>query len=323
MQPARIGQSPDEAPKEPMMDFDSYQKKALRTDRVPAQAGSDDALSLIVPMLGLAGETGQLLSEYKKHLRDGDAHRLFKERVSEELGDLLWYIANVASKFDLTLDEIAITNLAKVKARWANERTEPLCFDATLPEGERLPRQFEVELVDVEGEDCQRVRVTINGVSFGGELTDNAYDADGYRFHDVFHFAYAAVLGWSPITRALLRRKRKSRPLLEEVEDGGRAAVIEEGVAALAFDYARRHHMLDGVSVLDFQLLRTIKDMTSYLEVKQCTPGDWEQAILQGFKVWRAVLGARGGRIAVDLDQRRIDYLGPARTYQSRAGPSP
>ena len=59
--------------------------------------------ALIVPMLGLAGETGQLLSEYKKHLRDGEAHRLFKERVSEELGDLLWYIANVASKFDLTL----------------------------------------------------------------------------------------------------------------------------------------------------------------------------------------------------------------------------
>ena len=53
------------------MDFDTYQENALRTDRVPAQ---DDSASLIVPMLGLAGETGQLLSEYKKHLRDGDAH---------------------------------------------------------------------------------------------------------------------------------------------------------------------------------------------------------------------------------------------------------
>ena len=90
------------------MDFDRYQKEAMRTDRVPALGGSDDILSLVVPMLGLAGETGQLLSEYKKHLRDGDAHRLFMERVSEELGDLLWYIANVASKFDLPLDEIAI-----------------------------------------------------------------------------------------------------------------------------------------------------------------------------------------------------------------------
>jgi NTP pyrophosphatase (non-canonical NTP hydrolase) len=300
------------------MDFRSYQKEALRTDRVPARDGADDAASLIVPMLGLAGETGQLLSEYKKHLRDGEAHRLFKERVSEELGDLLWYIANVASKFDLSLSDIAAANLAKVK-RWASERTEPLTFDAELPEGERLPRKFEVELIDVEGESRQRVRVLIDGTPFGAELTDNAYDPDGYRFHDVFHFAYAAVLGWSPITRALLRRKRKSQPLLDEVEDGGRAAVIEEGVAALAFDYARRHRFLDGVAALDFQLLRTIKDMTSHLEVRQCTTGEWEQAILQGFKVWRAVLAARGGRIAVDLDARRISFLGPSGRQEPRA----
>lgn len=293
------------------MDFNSYQSEALRTDRVPAGTSTEDTASLIVPMLGLAGETGELLSEYKKHLRDGEAHRLFKERVSEELGDLLWYIANVASKFDLALSDIAAANLAKVKQRWLTERAEPLSFDAELPEGERLPRQFEVELVDIEGEACQRVRVLIDGTPFGTELTDNAYDADGYRFHDVFHFAYAAILGWSPITRALLRRKRKSRPLLDEVEDGGRAAVIEEGVAALAFDYARRHRMLEGVAALDSQLLRTIKDMTSHLEVRQCTTGEWEQAILLGFEVWRAVLATHGGRIAVDLDARQITYLGP------------
>lgn len=291
------------------MDFNSYQKNALRTDRIPTR---DDDVSLIVPMLGLAGETGQLLSEYKKHLRDGEAHRLFKERVSEELGDLLWYVAKVASKFDLSLADIAAANLVKVKHRWASERTEPLVFDAELPEGERLPRWLEVELIDVDEGTCRHVQILVDGKVFGAKLTDNAYDPDGYRFHDVFHLAYAAVLGWSPITRGLLQRKRKSRPLLDEVEDGGRAAVIEEGVVALAFDYARRHHFLDGVAALDSQLLRTIKDMTSHLEVRQCTTGEWEQAILQGFDVWRAVLGASGGRIAVDLDARRIRFLGPS-----------
>ena len=294
------------------MDFGTYQKEALRSDRVPARDGANDAASLIVPMLGLAGETGQLLSEYKKHLRDGEAHQLFKERVSEELGDLLWYIANVASKFDLSLADIATANLAKVKQRWFNESALPLSFDAQLPESERLPRKFEVELIDVEGEICRRVRVVINGTVFGSELTDNAYDPDGYRFHDVFHFAFAAVLGWSPITRSLLRRKRKSRPLLDEVEDGGRAAVIEEGVAALAFDYARRHGMLEGVSTLDFQLLRTIKEMTSHLEVGLRTTGEWERAILQGFRAWRAISAAGGGRIEVDLDERTISFLGGA-----------
>ncbi|MBC9880395.1 nucleoside triphosphate pyrophosphohydrolase family protein [Bradyrhizobium sp. INPA01-394B] len=294
------------------MDFDNYQKEAQRTDRVPMRNEPDDTASLIVPMLGLAGETGQLLSEYKKHLRDGEAHRLFKERVSEELGDLLWYIANVASKFELSLSDVATANLAKVKQRWTDNGAERLNFDAGLPHNEQLPRRFEVQLVDVLGETGQRVRVLIDGSPFGAELTDNAYDPDGYRFHDVFHFAYAAVLGWSPIARALLKRKRKSRPLLDEVEDGGRAAVIEEGVAALVFDYARRHGMLEGVATLDFQLLRTIKDMTSHLEVRQRTTGEWEQAILQGFEVWRAVFAARGGRITVDLDTRRIAFVGPA-----------
>lgn len=303
------------------MDFNRYQKEALRTDRVPARGGTDDVTSLIVPMLGLAGETGQLLSEYKKHLRDGEAHRLFKERVSEELGDLLWYIANVASKFDLALDDVAAANLHKVKERWLTERGDSPTFDADLPEAERLPRQFVAELIDIDGGKRQRVSVVIDGKCFGRELTDNAYDPDGYRFHDVFHFAYAAILGWSPITRALLHRKRKSRPLLDEVEDGGRAAVIEEGVAALAFDYARRHRMLEGVAALDFQLLRTLKDMTSHLEVNRRTTGEWEQAVLQGFRVWRAVFKDGGGRVAVDLDARSIVYLGPSDANQSRETP--
>lgn len=289
------------------MDLNTYQKEAQKTDRVSTLDG--DA-SLAVPMLGLAGETGQLLSEYKKHLRDGEAHRLFKERVSEELGDLLWYVANVASKFDLALSDIAAANLDKVRQRWVSKRAAPLVFDAELPEGERLPRQFEVEMISLEGVVSQSVQILVDGKPFGETLTDNAYDPDGYRFHDVFHFAYSSVLGWSPVTRRLLRRKRKSKPLLDEVEDGGRAAVIEEGVAALVFDYARRHRFLDGVSTLDFQLLRTIQDMTSHLEVRQCTTGEWEQAILRGFKVWRSVCAAHGGRIAVDLDARSIVFLG-------------
>src|SRR6185437_10946042 len=75
------------------MDLRDYQHQALKTDQM---AGRED--TLIVPLLGLAGEAGTLISEYKKFLRDGEAHRLHKDRVGEELGDLLWYLANVASK---------------------------------------------------------------------------------------------------------------------------------------------------------------------------------------------------------------------------------
>lgn len=288
------------------MDFNSYQKEARQTDRVPA------AHDKIVPLLGLAGEAGQLLSEYKKHLRDGKAHQLFKERVSEELGDILWYVANVASKFDLSLYDIAAQNLDKVTQRRSSEPTEPLIFDAKFPEGERLPRKFLVELIEGKDKEGPYVDIWVDDELFGDVLTDNAYDPDGYRFHDVFHFGYATVLGWSPVVRRLLRRKRKSQRRTDEVEDGGRAAVIEEGVAALTFAYARNHCFLDGVAVLDSQLLRTIKNMTSHLEVSQRTIGEWERAVLRGFDVWRAVRKARGGRIDIDLDARSITFLGPS-----------
>lgn len=293
------------------MDFKTYQARALLTDQVPGSNDDEIATSLIVPMLGLAGETGQLLSEYKKHLRDGDAHRLFKDRVGEELGDLLWYIANVASKFGLDLDEIAGQNLDKVRARFAPVSREAPQFDAGFPEPERLPRRMTVRLVEEPGSGPRpKVRMTINGEGIGCLLGDNAYDPDGYRFHDVFHLAYAAILGWSPNLRAFLKRKRKSRPLLDEVEDGGRARIIEEGVSALAFDYARVHSFLEGVSEVDYGLLRTIQSMTSHLEVGQASAADWERAILEGFAVWREVLANNGGEILVDLDARAIRYLG-------------
>lgn len=295
------------------MDLKSYQAQALLTDQVPGTSDDEMAAALIVPMLGLAGETGQLLSEYKKHLRDGAAHRLFKDRVGEELGDLLWYIANVASKFGLDLDQIAEKNLDKVRARFAPTSAQAPERDSEFPDVERLPRQMVVRLVEEPGSSARpKVRMTINGKGIGALLGDNAYDPDGYRFHDVFHLAYAAVLGWSPNLRAFLKRKRKSRPLLDEVEDGGRARIIEEGVSALAFDYARRHNFLEGVSEVDYGLLRTIQSMTSHLEVGEATAADWERAILEGFAVWRQVLANNGGEISVDLDARAIRYLGAA-----------
>lgn len=293
------------------MDLKTYQAQALLTDQVPGTSDDEAGAALIVPMLGLAGETGQLLSEYKKHLRDGAAHRLFKDRVGEELGDLLWYIANVASKFGLDLDQIAEKNLDKVRARFAPISAQAPERDSEFPDVERLPRQMTVRLVEEPGSGPRpKVRMTINGEGIGALLGDNAYDPDGYRFHDVFHLAYAAILGWSPNLRAFLKRKRKSRPLLDEVEDGGRARIIEEGVSALAFDYARVHNFLEGVSEVDYGLLRTIQSMTSHLEVGEATAADWERAILEGFAVWRQVLANNGGEISVDLDARAISYLG-------------
>lgn len=292
------------------MDLNSYQQLAQLTDRVPSNSTGGAGIDLMVPLLGLAGETGELLSEYKKHLRDGESHLLFKEKISEELGDLLWYIANVAEKSGLSLEDIAQKNLDKANGRWGHGDTSAVVFDENFPEQERLPRKFEIKLGEVIVEGKVKIRMLMNDMQVGDDLTDNADDPDGYRFHDVFHLAYIAVLGWSPVIRSLMKRKRKSISNIDEVQDGGRAQVIDEAVAALVFDYAKEHNWLEGVTELDYKLLRTIKGVTSLLEVKERSPGEWQKAILLGFEVWREILRSNGGRLLIDQDSRSIVYAG-------------
>jgi hypothetical protein len=62
------------------MELDEYPRVSQGTDQKPGK--DDDAL--IVPLLGLVGEAGTLQAEFKKRLRDGDAHARFTEQVSEE-----------------------------------------------------------------------------------------------------------------------------------------------------------------------------------------------------------------------------------------------
>lgn len=152
------------------------------------------------------------------------------------------------------------------------------------------------------------MKAFINGEQVGNDLTDNCYSSDGYRFHDVFHLSYVAVLGWSPVIRKLLGRKRKSDRLFDEVEDGGRATAIEEGISALVFSYAKDHDFLEGIKAIDYELLKTIKNMTSHLEVSRCSLADWQKALLMGYEVWRQVDKNLGGVILVDMNAGFINY---------------
>lgn len=287
------------------MDFDQYQKLAVRTRKTPVNG---EVPPVVVSLLGLAGEAGQLLSEYKKWIRDGPAHKLHRERVAEELGDLLWYIANVAEQFDLTLGHVAIQNLHKIEERWGTgqvpsvELGAPSALDVRYPDEERLPRKGVAEIRPVASDSAKRIETYVNGRKMGEDLTDNAWTEDGYRLHDVFHLACMTLLGWSPVIRRGLGIKRKSDRGVDEVEDGGRAIVIEEGVSALVFSYAIRHDMLSGVSILDYSLLRTIKQMTDHLEVRVRTVADWERTIIRAYEVWRSVAEHDGGRIEFDAD---------------------
>lgn len=296
------------------MEFTEYQAVAEKTDQAPFSA-VEEIKSLMIPLLGLAGESGSLLTEYKKYLRDGEAYKLFRERIGEELGDILWYVANIATKAGLDLDDIAQRNLSKISDRWY-EQQSPLfgfrLFDDNYPEHEQFPRHFEIAVKTVKGHDRKaRVQLYYNNKRFGDELTDNAYEDDGYRLHDVFHLAFLGVLGWSPVLRGrfFFDCKRKSQADVDEVQDGGRAAVIDEAISALIFMEAKKHSSFEGVDSVEYSVLRTIKDLTAHLEVGRCSAKQWETAILEGFRVWRTLKNYEHGTIVVDLLARTIEFV--------------
>jgi NTP pyrophosphatase (non-canonical NTP hydrolase) len=72
------------------------------------------AQSIIYPALGLAGEAGEVAEKVKKWIRDGNLDR---DAIAKELGDVMWYIAAMATDLDLDLDRIADMNIQKLADR--------------------------------------------------------------------------------------------------------------------------------------------------------------------------------------------------------------
>lgn len=297
----------DKSAKKSGQSLAEYQAAAEETDRTPA----DIEDSVLVAVLGILGEAGDLSTLFKKSLRDGEGYTVFREQFKEELGDILWYVSLLAGKLGFTLDEVAEKNLSKVNARWKGfDRTvrERKPFDAAFPKIERLPRRFDIQFHESKKKGRTVVTLTRDGVICGDTLSDNAHVENGYRFHDVFHLGYAAVLGWSPVTRKILRCKRRSKTAIDEIEDGGRASVIEEAIAALVFEYASKHNALEQVGTLDSDFLALIRRLTVGFEVHVATEGEWEMAILQGYETFRLLNRHRSGIVTVDLDERKLKF---------------
>jgi hypothetical protein len=290
------------------MDFQRYQQAAVKTLQ-SADACGDAAVG---PLLGLVATTGSLASAYGQHLRDGNASEQGKQQFRDGLGEVLWHAAGLAHRLGLRLDDVAVASVENAKDRWrVTPAAELTPFDAEFPVHEQLPRETVVTFA--LGEDKKgRAVVEISradGEPAGDPLTDASRIEDDYRFHDAFHLAHAAVLGWSPVTRFLLGCKRRSRPDFDEAEDGGRAIAIEEGISALVFTYAARHGYLRDARHIDHELLATIGQMTSHLEVGACRAADWEQAILAGYNAWWQLRTNRGGQLRLDLNERTLRYL--------------
>jgi NTP pyrophosphatase (non-canonical NTP hydrolase) len=75
--------------------------------------------NFVYPTLGLSGEAGEVAEKIKKVIRDkeGKIDNETREMIRKELGDVMWYVAQLATELDLTLDEIASANIEKLASR--------------------------------------------------------------------------------------------------------------------------------------------------------------------------------------------------------------
>lgn len=209
----------------------------------------------------------------------------------------------------LAFSEVARGNIRKARGAFLAPQSEDLAgldFDCEFGIEEQLPREFKIR---VNQRGSGKSYLQWKGVFIGDPLTDNIADRDGYRFHDVFHFAYAAILHWSPVMRALIRHKRKSNPRYDEEQDSGRAIVVEEGVSAWIFSRAKELNFFENQEKVSLGLLKTIGEFVAGYEVEKCPLKLWERAILDGYAVFRQLKANQGGWIIGNREQRTITYM--------------
>ena len=294
------------------MTLNDYQTQASKTIQ---SYKSNDQQNFFLGYLGLAGEAGSVLTTLKKLIRDGEGFGSFNEKLTEELGDVLWYISAIAFRHGISLEDIASFNLAKTQDRFlkTDNKYIPRLDQNYL---ERFPDSFEVEFIEeATGNNVLEVKmiwINQNGeeIELGDPLTDNSRIPNDYRYHDVFHLGHIAYLGWSPVIRHLMKLKRKSDAMTLDSEDRGRPQVAEEAITLIVFNYAKGNKMLKDSDRVDTKLLNTIKQLVIDLEVAPISSYQWEQAIIESYKVYHSVVQNKGGKVLVSPKDRILKYIG-------------
>jgi len=93
------------------MDMNEYQALARSTAIYPEEDG------LVYTVLGLNGEAGEIAEKIKKSIRDGKTLEEIKPALIDEIGDVMWYLANLAHEVGVSLNEVAIRNINKLHSR--------------------------------------------------------------------------------------------------------------------------------------------------------------------------------------------------------------
>ena len=300
------------------MELHEYQRKAAETDK-----NAESAKGLLIVLLGLASEAGGLLEQYKKVLRDGQSMATFRGSAKTELGDVLWYLANCCTHLGHDAGDVAEMNLEKVRARYgaATDSCSVLLgeLDQEFPEAERLPRRFTATFTATSVENRPTVLTKFDDETFGSPLNDNCMVDDGFRFHDAFHFGLAACLGWSPVLRRQIGRKRRSDKWVDDNEDGARAASAEEIVVLLMHNFGKKNGELVGLTQISSTFLEELRSHVEPHEVRVATASDWERAVLMCWSVYRSLRDYNGGTLIGDLDARSIAFRPPEEASEGGA----
>jgi NTP pyrophosphatase (non-canonical NTP hydrolase) len=290
----------DEKKPDPSLTLQTLQEHSRRTSATDVAAVAAE----------LAGCAGALVESHRTGKLAGN-----RDAISGWLLGILRALIGTAQAAGVALDQAARENLHKTFSRWPLDPKNPpyppsTIPDTDVPKHERFPRRFTMFVKEQTVGNKTYVIQTLNSVIVGDRLTDNKAEKDDYRFHDVFHIAYAVHLGWSPVLRALLKIKRKSKPELDENEDGARAILVEEGIATFVFGRALERQLFVGLKNLDYDLLKLVQDLARGFEAERFAAWQWERAILDGFKVFREITKPenRGGWVVANLDHHTLEF---------------
>lgn len=183
-------------------------------------------------------------------------------------------------------------------------------FDSNFSVLEQIPRHYTVHFREVGTDNRKEVKVTFNGnMQVGDIINDNAYNNDFYRYHDIFHYSFATLLGWSPCTRAMVKCKRKSNSLIDEVEDGARAVITEEALSMVIFNEAKRKNYFKNIKRVSKTTLKIIKEITENFEVHIRTTEEWEYAILKAYEIFRFLIYNNGGVVEFDGIKKEVKFI--------------
>lgn len=254
-------------------------------------------------LLELAARTGTLLDSFTSGRTANN-----RDRLTADLIEVFRALIRAADDADISLNIAAKRNIVKAEGRWPRTRAWGEALDSAFPPEERFPTRMTFRFMEKKAGAKHFVSLELDGAVVGDTLTDNRRLNDDYRFHDVFHISHAAILGWSPTLRSMLKRKRKSNSEVDESEDGARAMLVEEGVASWIFNHAERAQLFRSNTNIDYGILKSVQQFVYGYEVDAKPLWQWECAILEGFRMFRLLKEHRGGYVTADLNGHTLDF---------------